>query len=85
MTGPDRIVRADALDWLAAQPGGKARAVIFDPPYSVGTPVRGREDGAAGGVFGPFWFLHRTLKLSPGPCYRRHRGHLHRLAADARP
>jgi site-specific DNA-methyltransferase (adenine-specific) len=58
------IEHADAREWLAAQPAGKARAVCFDPPYAVGTPVRGREDGAAGSVFGPLSFLHRTLTLS---------------------
>jgi hypothetical protein len=55
---------ADARDWLAAQAAGSARCVIFDPPYAVGTPVRGREDGAAGSVFGPLSFLHRTMTLS---------------------
>jgi site-specific DNA-methyltransferase (adenine-specific) len=57
-------VLADALDFLAAQPAGAARAVCFDPPYAVGSPVRGREDGAAGLVFGPLSFLHRTMSLS---------------------
>lgn len=56
-----RIEHADALDWLAAQPEGEATAVIFDPPYAVGTPVRGREDGAAGSVFGPLAFMNKTL------------------------
>ncbi len=42
------IEHADALDWLARQEPGAATAIIYDPPYSVGTPVRGREDGAAG-------------------------------------
>ena len=37
------IDHADALDWLATQEPGSATAVIFDPPYAVGTPVRGRE------------------------------------------
>jgi hypothetical protein len=60
----DRIVLADALDFLAAQPAGVARAVCFDPPYTVGSPVRVREDGAAGSVFGPLSFLHRTMTLS---------------------
>jgi hypothetical protein len=58
------IEHADALDRLARQPEGRAAAVVFDPPYAVGTPVRGREDGAAGWVFGPFGFLHQTLSLS---------------------
>jgi DNA modification methylase len=64
MTGSGRIEHADALEWLDQVEPGMATAVIFDPPYSVGTPVRGREDGAAGSVFGPFGFLHRTLTLS---------------------
>jgi len=61
VTGPDRIEHADALDWLARQDPGSATAVVFDPPYAVGTPVRGQEDGAAGSVYGPFEFLHRTM------------------------
>jgi DNA modification methylase len=65
------VEHADALDWLGAFRPGLAKAVIFDPPYAVGTPVRGREDGAAGSVFGPFGFLHRALQsaasvLQPG-------------------
>ncbi|MBV2366954.1 DNA-methyltransferase [Streptomonospora nanhaiensis] len=59
-----RIDHADALTWLADQPPECARAVIYDPPYAVGSPVRGRDDGAAGSVAGPFGFLHRTLELS---------------------
>lgn len=62
---------ADALDWLASKPAGCATVVVFDPPYAVGTPVRGKEDGAAGSVFGPLSFLSRTLSetartLRPG-------------------
>jgi DNA modification methylase len=60
----DRIEHADALDFLARQEPRSARVVCFDPPYAVGTPVRGREDGAAASVFGPLSFLHRTLTLS---------------------
>lgn len=58
------IEHADALDWLAGREPGSAAAVIYDRPYSVGTPVRGREDGAAGSVYGPLGFMHRTLSLS---------------------
>lgn len=56
-----RPARADALEWLPSRPDGCARLVVYDPPYAVGSPVRGREDGAAGSVFGPFAFLARTL------------------------
>lgn len=56
-----RPVLADALPWLASKPDGCAQLVVFDPPYAVGTPVRGREDGAAGSVFAPFAFMHRAL------------------------
>lgn len=56
-----RPVRADALQWLPSLPEQCARVVIFDPPYAVGTPVRGREDGAAGSVFGPFSFMSQAL------------------------
>lgn len=57
----DWIEHADALEWLPTIEAASAKLVVFDPPYAVGTPVRGREDGAAGSVFGPFGFLHRTL------------------------
>jgi hypothetical protein len=61
----------DALRWLPTLKAGCARAVIYDPPYAVGTPVRGREDGAAGSVYGPLSFMSRTLRqvrriLMPG-------------------
>jgi site-specific DNA-methyltransferase (adenine-specific) len=56
-----RIEHADAGEWLARWRDGCAKAVIMDPPYAVGTPVRGREDGAAGSVFSPFEHLHRWL------------------------
>lgn len=57
----DRIDHADALDWLSDMDAGAASLVVFDPPYAVGSPVRGREDGAAGSVFGPLSFMSRTL------------------------
>lgn len=57
------IEHADARSWLPDQGAGVATAVVFDPPYAVGTPVRGREDGAAGSVYGPFENLHRWLML----------------------
>lgn len=57
---------ADAQDWLARQQPESAKLIIFDPPYAVGTPVRGREDGAAGSVFGPFSFLSKTLRQCAG-------------------
>lgn len=58
------IDHADALDWLEARAAGAATLVVFDPPYAVGSPVRGREDGAAGSVFGPLSFMSRTLALT---------------------
>jgi hypothetical protein len=57
------IEHADALDWLAAREPGTATAIVYDPPYAVGTPVRGREDGAAGSVSGPLSFMQRTQAL----------------------
>lgn len=62
-TASELIEHADALDRLAAIEAATASAVIFDPPYAVGTPVRGREDGAAGSVFGPFGFLYDSMSL----------------------
>lgn len=66
-----KIDHADALDWLAGKSSGVATLVVFDPPYAVGTPVRGKEDGAAGSVFGPLSFMSKTLThtarvLKPG-------------------
>lgn len=58
------VEHADALEWIGVQPQGEATVVVFDPPYAVGTPVRGREDGAAGSVFGPLSFMSRTLAAS---------------------
>ena len=57
------VEHADALDWLAGQNQGAATAIVYDPPYAVGTPVRGREDGAAGSVSGPLSFMQRTMSL----------------------
>lgn len=58
------IEHADALTWLANLTPGCATAAIYDPPYAVGSPVRGREDGAAGSVFGPLSFMAKTLTLT---------------------
>lgn len=58
------IEHADALMWLDSIEPGSATAAIYDPPYAVGTPVRGKEDGAAGSVFGPLSFMSRTLALT---------------------
>jgi DNA modification methylase len=58
------IDHADALDWLADRANADATLVVFDPPYAVGSPVRGREDGAAGSVFGPLSFMSRALALT---------------------
>src|ERR1700749_2140382 len=42
VTAPDsRIEHADADEWLIRWRDGCAKAVVFDPPYAVGTPVRG--------------------------------------------
>ena len=58
-----QIVLADALDWLREQPPGAARAIVWDPPYSRGGPMRGRPDGMAGQVAAPWKFMHQTLSL----------------------
>lgn len=59
-----KAMHADARFWLAGKAGADAAAIVFDPPYAVGSPVRGREDGAAGSVFAPFGFLHETLRAA---------------------
>ena len=72
MTPREGLVdHADAVEWLSECSPESARLIVFDPPYAVGTPVRGREDGAAGSVFGPLSFMSRTLRecariLTPG-------------------
>ena len=62
--GSSHCYLADSRRWLAEREGVDASVVVFDPPYAVGTPVRGKDDGAAGSVFGPFGFLHETLRAS---------------------
>jgi hypothetical protein len=62
-TTDSSIEHADALDWLPRQPEGAARTIVFDPPYSRYSPMRGREDGAAGSVSAPFSFMHRVMGL----------------------
>jgi DNA modification methylase len=57
------VEHADALDWLARQKPESAAAIIWDPPYSRHSPMRGREDGAAGSVSAPFKFMHQTLGM----------------------
>lgn len=64
LSPPHTTEWSDALSWLSAREGAAATAVIYDPPYAVGSPVRGREDGAAGSVHSPFGFLHRTLSAA---------------------
>jgi len=59
-----KVDLADAQLWLQQREGIGAQAVIYDPPYAVGTPVRGKEDGSAGSVYAPFGFLHETLRAS---------------------
>jgi len=54
----------DALAWLGEQEPGSAKVICLDPPYSRSTPVRGKDDGPAGRVFGPFTFLHKILTAS---------------------
>jgi DNA modification methylase len=61
---PQPIEHADALEWLEGIEPGSVTAAIYDPPYAVGSPVRGREDGAAGSVFGPLSFMSRTLRAT---------------------
>jgi DNA (cytosine-5)-methyltransferase 1 len=56
-----QVQHADALEWLAELEPASAKCIVFDPPYSRSTPVRGRDDGAAGRVFGPFSFLHKAM------------------------
>lgn len=62
MAEAGHISHDDALDWLPKFHDDSAKVVIFDPPYAVGTPVRGREDGAAGSVFGPLSFMTKALR-----------------------
>jgi DNA (cytosine-5)-methyltransferase 1 len=56
-----QVQHADALEWLGELEPESAKVIVFDPPYSRSTPVRGRDDGAAGRVYGPFSFLHKAM------------------------
>ncbi len=48
----------------ARQASGAAKAVAGDPQYlPVKSPIRGKEDGAAGSVSGPFSVMHWTMEL----------------------
>jgi len=57
------IERADAVQWLKNMEAESANVIILDPPYRGPTdaPVRGRDDGAGGQVFGLFGFLHNLF------------------------
>ena len=57
------IEHARAEEWLPRQEPGSAQIIIYDPPYSRWTPTRGKEDGAAGSVAGPWELMHRTLRM----------------------
>ena len=73
MSVKEHVEHAGAVAWLNAMPEGCASVVVLDPPYRGPTdqPVRGRDDGAGGQVFGLFGFLHDVFQatyrvLKPG-------------------
>jgi DNA modification methylase len=57
------IVQGDVLDILQGDSLRDSFDTIFaDWPYSQMSPVRGKDNGAAGRIYGPFSFLHRVLQ-----------------------
>lgn len=61
MTERAVVENAEALEWLKQQQTESAALAVFDPPYSVDSPSKGREAGAGGVVFAPFALFHRSL------------------------
>jgi len=57
-----RIVHGDALRVLGHVPEQSFDTIFFDWPYSQGSAVRGKDDGAAARVYGPVSFLVKTLQ-----------------------
>lgn len=47
---------------LKGVPADSFDTIFFDWPYSQGSPVRGKDDGAAARVYGPMSFLVRMLQ-----------------------
>jgi hypothetical protein len=57
-TAPPPVEHADALAWLVEREPESATAIVYDPPYAIGTnSVRGKDDGAAGSISGPLSFM----------------------------
>lgn len=56
------VVNGDCLKVLREVPAGTFDTIMFDWPYSQGSPVRGKDDGAAARVYGPISFLIRALQ-----------------------
>lgn len=52
----------DSLALLQDVPDESFDTIFLDWPYSVMSPVRGKDNGAAGRIYGPFMFLHRMLQ-----------------------
>jgi DNA modification methylase len=56
------IVQGDVLDILQEESSASFDTIFADWPYSQMSPVRGKDNGAAGRIYGPFSFLHRVLQ-----------------------
>ena len=57
-----KITWADALLLLPELEPDQFDVVFFDWPYATSSPVRGKDDGAAGRVWGPISFLTRAAQ-----------------------
>lgn len=79
---PGKITWADCLLLLPELDDGQFDVIFFDWPFATSSPVRGKEDGAAGRLWGPISFLtraaqqaHRVAKLGCHLyCFTNHQG-----------
>lgn len=56
------VTNGDCLRVLKDVPSNTFETILFDWPYSQGSAVRGKDDGAAARVYGPVSFLVRVLQ-----------------------
>jgi site-specific DNA-methyltransferase (adenine-specific) len=56
------IMLGDVVPMLSDVPDNSFDAIFADWPYSQMSPVRGKDNGAAGRIYGPQAFLHRVLQ-----------------------
>jgi len=57
-----QLAIGDALDVLRSEAPASFGCIFLDWPYSQMSPVRGKDNGAAGRIYGHMSFLHRLLQ-----------------------